>query len=78
MAKIQLPPDIKDKLIANMKEHMNVPAFLGDLLDEIALPMIQAYVDATKTPFDNLAFNFVKDQAMAEVKAQIAEIWEQV
>lgn len=73
----KLPDGTKDKILENVKQHFGVPGFIGDCLDEIVVPICQAYAESTKTPFDDMAVNLVKLQVLPPLKAEIKEAWDE-
>lgn len=64
-----------NKLLENVKEHLDVPAFVGDLMDEILEPALEKVVSDTGNPFDDILKDAVYPVLSDELKKLIAEKW---
>jgi len=70
--------DIKDKLLDNLHKHMDVPGFLGAVMDDILEPALEKIVNDTSNPFDNILKDAVYPPLEAEIKKRLKEIWDDI
>lgn len=66
---------VNDLLLA-AHGHLNVPGFLGEVLDKVVKDALQKIVDDTDTPFDNVIMDALYPLLSSTAKAEIQKLWD--
>lgn len=65
----------KQKLVDAVKNNINVPGLVAEVIDGAANDALQKLVDDTSNPFDNMAKDALYPLLTAEIKKQVEALW---
>ena len=65
----------KQKLVDAVKNNINVPGLVAEVIDGAVNDALQKLVDDTSTPFDNMAKDALYTVLTAEIKKQVEALW---
>lgn len=70
--------DVKEKLLENVYEHLDMPSFFNDVLDEILEPALDKIVNDTANPFDNILKNAIYPNLAVKLKEAAKDQWDEL
>ena len=71
-------PSHKDLILGNVHEHLNVPGFFADLLDEVLEPALKKVVEDSSNPFDDILMAAVYPTLELELNKLIEKYWDEL
>jgi hypothetical protein len=65
----------KEMLLALLKKHVNAPALINDIIDQVVEKAIDDFIKDTTNPYDDMLKAALWPVIEKEVKEKLAELW---